>query len=279
MHDCGDGHLIDRWFPVTRGEEAVRRHVVHAQLLGEELAVWRDDGGAVNAWENRCAHRGVRLSIGTNTGRELQCRYHGWRYASGSGQCTFVPAHPDQAPPKVVRAKSYPCAEAYGYVWASLGAAGGGPSVPALDGREPTTLRSVFVRASAPLVAERLTGYRFAPAAARRADAPLVPATVRPHDPFTLEAEAVADGIRTTVVFLLQPVTQETAVVHAVLATALSGAARLAALRHHNDQLTTLRDAVEATGRRRLALAEPPAAPAGDYRALVQGRLSYGIAA
>jgi phenylpropionate dioxygenase-like ring-hydroxylating dioxygenase large terminal subunit len=32
--------------------------------------------------ENRCLHRGVRLSIGVNDGRELTCQYHGWRYSS-----------------------------------------------------------------------------------------------------------------------------------------------------------------------------------------------------
>ena len=90
----------NRWFPVARSEEVVARHVVQTQLLGQEAALWRDDSGLANAWENRCPHRGVRLSIGINTGSELQCRYHGWRYASGGGQCTFIPAHPDQKPPQ-----------------------------------------------------------------------------------------------------------------------------------------------------------------------------------
>ena len=75
--------LASRWFPVCRGEEAAPRHIVHTALLGQELAVWRADDGAVNAWENRCPHRGVRLSVGTNLGDRLKCRYHGWTYESG----------------------------------------------------------------------------------------------------------------------------------------------------------------------------------------------------
>jgi phenylpropionate dioxygenase-like ring-hydroxylating dioxygenase large terminal subunit len=47
------------------------RHVFQAQLLGREFAVWRADDGNVNVWENRCLHRGVRLSIGINEGSEL----------------------------------------------------------------------------------------------------------------------------------------------------------------------------------------------------------------
>ena len=35
--------LRSRWFPVARVEEAVPRHVVQVELLGQEMAVWRDD--------------------------------------------------------------------------------------------------------------------------------------------------------------------------------------------------------------------------------------------
>ena len=96
-----------RWFPVGRGAEVVSRHIAQTQLLGEEIAVWRDDAGSLNAWQNRCPHRGVRLSIGTNTGTELRCQYHGWRFASGSGQCSVIPAHPTQKPASSVRVKTY----------------------------------------------------------------------------------------------------------------------------------------------------------------------------
>ena len=109
------------WFPVARVEEVVPRHVVQAQILGQEVAIWRDDEGKVNAWENRCPHRGVRLSIGINDGKELRCQYHGWRYASGSGQCTYIPAHPGQKPANVIKAKPYGVTERYGFVWVNLG--------------------------------------------------------------------------------------------------------------------------------------------------------------
>ena len=105
--------LASRWFPVCRGEEAAPRHIVHTALLGQELAVWRADDGTVNAWENRCPHRGVRLSVGTNLGDRLKCRYHGWTYASGSGQCVERPAHPGEKPPSLVRARRFTCVEVW----------------------------------------------------------------------------------------------------------------------------------------------------------------------
>ena len=53
-----------QWHPIAASTDLVPRHVYHAQLLGRELAVWRADDGHVNVWENRCLHRGVRLSSG-----------------------------------------------------------------------------------------------------------------------------------------------------------------------------------------------------------------------
>ena len=52
------------WYPIASSDDLPFRHVYQGQLLGRELAVWRADDGNVNVWENRCLHRGVRLSIG-----------------------------------------------------------------------------------------------------------------------------------------------------------------------------------------------------------------------
>jgi len=260
---------VKRWFPVARGEEVVPRHVVHTQLLGQELAVWRDDAGAVNAWENRCPHRGVRLTIGTNTGTELRCRYHGWRYAGGSGQCSFIPAHPTQKPASTLRARVFPVLERGGYVWVTLETVEGsaadasppaGASLPALPA-DALCLRSLFVRAPAARVAAvLLRGYRLL----ADNEAPL--AQIEPvvqTDEYALEARprvapderAVDPGLK----FWLQPMSATATTIHAQLGTPTAAAPtaaaptasarRLAVLRHHNTQLTRLRDEAERFGR------------------------------
>lgn len=91
-----------QWHPIASSSDLIPRHVFHAQLLGQEMAVWRADDGYVNVWENRCLHRGVRLSIGINDGVELKCQYHGWRYSNRSANCTYIPAHPADAPARTV---------------------------------------------------------------------------------------------------------------------------------------------------------------------------------
>jgi anthranilate 1,2-dioxygenase large subunit len=64
------------WVTTTIGEVAV--------------IVARDTDGAINAFVNRCAHRGNLLCL-TNKGhgREITCIYHGWSYDLG-GQLTGV---------------------------------------------------------------------------------------------------------------------------------------------------------------------------------------------
>jgi nitrite reductase/ring-hydroxylating ferredoxin subunit len=258
------GNIIARWFPVARSEEVISRHVVQTQLLGQEIAVWRDDAGSVNAWENRCPHRGVRLSIGFNTGTELRCQYHGWRYATGSGQCTFIPAHPTQKPSSALHARVYGSIEQNGFVWARLGSQTQAPALPTLPTPatlQATTLRSLFVEAPRSAVAEALLrGYRFSadpdPPCSMGED-PMSDALMMAHDEFILTATADSNGRNPAVTFLLQPMTESQTVIHGIAhamgpAVEARGEAaaemltkRLALLRHHNAQMTALRNAVE----------------------------------
>ena len=42
--------------------------------------------GAVHAYEDQCAHRGVKLSFGSLNGGVLQCPAHQWEYNAATGQ-------------------------------------------------------------------------------------------------------------------------------------------------------------------------------------------------
>jgi len=227
---------LARWFPVARRDEVIARHLAEAMLLGQDLVVWRDDAGAVNAWRNRCPHRGVRLSIGYNTGQELRCQYHGWRFASGSGQCRLIPAHPTQKPAATLGAVVYGVAEADGYIWVRLaGADAGPPEVPGAAGlAAPQPLRSVFVEAPVATVAAALQqGYDLDGTG---------PVAVEALDAYTLSAGG--PGVAATrIVFMLQPVDAARCVVHAALK---GGSVGLGTLRYHNGELTRLQRALRA---------------------------------
>lgn len=118
---------LNQWFPIATPEDLPKRHVYHATLMGQEMAIWRDDNGVVNVWENRCPHRGLRLTLGANTGTELRCQYHGWTYETGTGGCTFVPAHRDATEPSKARVNTFPAREKHGLIWTSLGQPEGEP--------------------------------------------------------------------------------------------------------------------------------------------------------
>lgn len=95
------------------------KHVMRAVIHDTDLAVWRSESGQLAAWENRCPHRGMRLSHGFVRGESLACMYHGWQFG-GNGQCHYIPALPTQTPSDAISTKSYAIKEANDLLWVSL---------------------------------------------------------------------------------------------------------------------------------------------------------------
>ena len=91
------------WIPIALQKDVPPETTRAVILSGEERVVWRAADGAVQIWEDRCPHRGMRLSLGFVRGNALNCLYHGWEY-SAAGPCVRIPAHPDLAVPPTIRA-------------------------------------------------------------------------------------------------------------------------------------------------------------------------------
>jgi phenylpropionate dioxygenase-like ring-hydroxylating dioxygenase large terminal subunit len=119
---AADPILLNDWHPVAAAAAIGPGTVSAAALLGRELAIWRDSEGAVHAWDDRCPHRGTRLSIGRVEGGHLACAYHGWRFASDA-RCVRVPALPGFVPPASAAASAFAVTERYGLVWVCVGSA------------------------------------------------------------------------------------------------------------------------------------------------------------
>lgn len=116
----------DWWWPVaTTGLDSQGPQAL--MLLGRELVLWRNDRGEPSLMEDRCPHRGARLSLGRCRDNTLQCPYHGWRFAP-DGRCVVIPAQPGFMPPASSGVTSYPLRVEHGLLWADLsGAAQHGP--------------------------------------------------------------------------------------------------------------------------------------------------------
>jgi len=107
------------WYPILPSW-AVRDSPVGITRLGEKIAVWRDEDGQPHAIEDRCPHRGARLSMGWNLGDKLGCWYHGTEVDS-EGVVIDVPAV-DNCPMKgEKKVHGYPLTEVRGAIFAYFG--------------------------------------------------------------------------------------------------------------------------------------------------------------
>ena len=171
-----------RWHPVVAAQTLRAGHgVLAARLLGQPLALWRSADGQPQAWEDRCPHRGVRLSLGRVVGNHLACAYHGWEYAAGNGRCAAIPAMPNDPVPGKVCVRTYPVREMQSMVWVALpapdgpGATSNGPAAAAgSDALQPERMiRALAVQAPLDRVQAALASQGFAPQGASRWDGTL----------------------------------------------------------------------------------------------------------
>ncbi len=233
------------------------RHVVKARLLGQDLAVWRADDGFVNVWADRCLHRGVRLSVGINDGAELVCPYHGWRYSNRNGNCSYMPAHPEEAPPRTLCVPVFRSEEKYGLIWSGGSPEAEPPQVPHLDRDDTLVLRALPVAAPADYALEGLHDYSFQPTPSAGDEAYL---RYDSPSPYTVAATARTAGAETTVVHFVQPVDGGRCVIRPVLGGIPGPEQRLTVLRHHARRLEDLRARLENSASTRVAV-RGPAAP------------------
>ncbi len=238
------------WFPVVRCQEVGMRHVHRSQLLSQELAIWRDDAGQINAWENRCPHRGTRLSIGKNTGTEIRCQYHGWRFASQSGRCTFIPAHPRMEPSPRYCVNTFECVERYGYVWVRLEKDKDEDieSLLRLDGKTSlTTLRSVYTIAPTSRIRDCLKGKRKSELKRNTARYKISLTDIQQHHSFFFEALAFnhQEDESARILIYLHPLTDGATVIHSMVNRTIPYEKRLEELRSYNRIFEHIRKDVE----------------------------------
>ncbi|WP_242444563.1 Rieske 2Fe-2S domain-containing protein [Advenella sp. S44] len=114
------GELLRKfWHPIALSRSIDPGKARAVRLLGEDLALYRGEGGKAHLLANRCAHRLTKLHTGWVEGDELRCMYHGWKY-NAHGQCVDRPAERAGSHGSI-RVNSYPVHEYCGVVFAYLG--------------------------------------------------------------------------------------------------------------------------------------------------------------
>jgi phenylpropionate dioxygenase-like ring-hydroxylating dioxygenase large terminal subunit len=107
------------WYPIVTARE-VKRKPRAVRLLGRDIVLYRDNG-KLFALEDRCPHRGVKLSAGkceyAGTG-SITCPYHGWTFDGATGQLlAALMEGPDSPLTRKVSVRSYPVREFAGLIW------------------------------------------------------------------------------------------------------------------------------------------------------------------
>jgi 5,5'-dehydrodivanillate O-demethylase len=112
------GELLRRyWHPIAATAQLDEEPVIAVRVLGEDLALYRNDEGVLGMVRERCAHRGASLAYGIPETDGLRCPYHGWLY-DREGKCIEQPSESSVLPLKI---PGYPVEALGGLVWAYLG--------------------------------------------------------------------------------------------------------------------------------------------------------------
>ena len=152
-----------RWWHPVAGADELGTGPLAVRLLGQDLVLWRTAGGVadgtvgaaggISAFEDRCPHRGARLSLGRVVGDQLQCAYHGWCFDT-AGACRSIPALPSFIPPAGHAVPAWQVAQAHGLIWLARDPLE--PAPPAVAGvpQRRVVCGPYIVETSAPRVVE-----------------------------------------------------------------------------------------------------------------------------
>ncbi|MDV6012018.1 aromatic ring-hydroxylating dioxygenase subunit alpha [Haloechinothrix sp. LS1_15] len=112
--------LRDHWYALCPSTRVRTGELIRLERAGEQLVLWRDASGAVHVQEDRCPHRGARLSQGVHMGDRLACNYHGVQ-VDGEGVVVSVPGSPGCSLEGRAALRTFPAAEHAGAVFAWFG--------------------------------------------------------------------------------------------------------------------------------------------------------------
>jgi phenylpropionate dioxygenase-like ring-hydroxylating dioxygenase large terminal subunit len=119
---AGGEFLRRYWWPAALAEELPAGGApIPVRLLGEDLALFRDQQGRPGLLGIHCSHRGADLSYGRIEDGGLRCLYHGCLY-DVEGQCLEQPGEPrDSTFRDRVHQRAYPCREQAGIIFTYMG--------------------------------------------------------------------------------------------------------------------------------------------------------------
>ena len=108
--------VYNAWYIAAWSEE-LDNGMVARKILGEDVVLFRMQGGQAAALEDRCSHRGVRLSLGCVLKHGLQCGYHGLVF-DADGKCV---ENPGEKVNSTFDIRAFPVVEKQKTIWIWMG--------------------------------------------------------------------------------------------------------------------------------------------------------------
>lgn len=106
------------WYVAGWSHDVAPEKIFPARLLGEPIAIYRNDEGTLRVVADRCPHRFAPLSLGCVEGDGIRCRYHGLKF-NAEGQCDEIPGG---GPLDAIQPlRHYPVAEQDSWIWVWMG--------------------------------------------------------------------------------------------------------------------------------------------------------------
>jgi nitrite reductase/ring-hydroxylating ferredoxin subunit len=109
---------LNCWYPILDTHQIPKKgRILKAKRLGIDLILWKSEPGNLVCMEDRCAHKGVPLSLGNITRGSIRCQYHGLCY-NQVGECIHAPVLGlKRMIPKSLRVRTFNVRINFGFVW------------------------------------------------------------------------------------------------------------------------------------------------------------------
>ncbi len=114
--------LRNYWYPVLWARE-LKKKPKGIKLCGEKIVLHRGKDGRPRALQDRCPHRGVRLSQGKQWWPgTVSCPYHGWTFDVDTGDLVAVITDgPESRMCGKAAVRTFPAEERIGLIWVYVG--------------------------------------------------------------------------------------------------------------------------------------------------------------
>ncbi|KWF32784.1 vanillate monooxygenase [Burkholderia diffusa] len=113
--------LRNCWYIAGWADEFKECSLTPRTFLNEQVVMFRDSKGVLQALQDRCPHRFVPLHLGRLKDDRVQCAYHGLSFDC-TGACVHNP-HGNGVIPRAARVRKYPMEERHGFAWIWMGEA------------------------------------------------------------------------------------------------------------------------------------------------------------